>query len=349
MGTQKGIEAMNQAAVPTIDFEPFLKGGPEDRMAVAEAIDTACIETGFFAITGHGVPESEIEGVRAAAVRFFALPEADKQVVARPESRASRGWYPVADRSLAYTLGKETPPDLQESFAMGPLDVPDEPYFTCDRARMFFAPNLWPASRPDLRTAMSGYFEVMEQLAHALMQAFALALGQPQTHFDGMIDRHSSSLRLIRYPGRIDAAAGQRRAGEHSDYGSLTILRGDNLPGGLQVKLRRGAWADIDRPEGAFICNIGDAMARWTNDRWVSTLHRVAIPPAEAPAEAPAEDRISIVYFHNPNYDAEIRCITTGAEAAKYPTETFDIYYLDKLRRGSVGKHGSAAPAGIAP
>ncbi len=330
---------MHENAVPTIDFEPFLKGAAGDRMAVARAIDAACTETGFFAITGHGVPEPAIDLLRAEAVRFFALPEPDKQAVARPDSRASRGWYRPNERSLAYSLGAETPPDLQESFAMGPVGVPDESYFTCARARTFFAANRWPAARPGLQALMSGYFAAMEPLAQALMQAFALALGLPQDFFEDKIDRHTSSLRLIRYPGAVAPTPGQRRAGEHTDYGTLTILRGDNLPGGLQVKLRHGAWTDIVRPEGGFICNIGDAMARWANDRWVSTLHRVGIPPDGAPAE----DRISIVFFHNPNYDAEIRCITAGGEAARYPAETFDAYYLDKLRRGSLGKRGMAA------
>ncbi|NQU71876.1 MAG: isopenicillin N synthase family oxygenase [Rhodospirillales bacterium] len=329
---------MAEIAVPTIDFEPFLKGGAADRAAVARAIDVACTEIGFFAITGHGVAEHAIEELRAAAVNFFAQPDADKALVARPADRISRGWNFVGDRSLAYSLGHETPPDLQESFAMGPVGVPDAPYFSCDRARAFFAPNLWPDAQPELRVMMTDYFRVMGSLAHAVMQAFALALGQPQTHFDHMIDRHTSSLRLVRYPGQVEALADQRRAGAHTDYGSLTILRGDNLPGGLQVKLRHGDWTDITRPEGGFVCNIGDAMARWTNDRWVSTLHRVGLPPAGQMAE----DRISIVFFHNPNYDAEMSCITADGETAKYPDETFDAYFIDKLNRGSFGKGGAA-------
>ena len=330
---------MTEMSVPIIDFEPFLKGDEADRMNVARLIDAACIEVGFFAVTGHGVAENTIETLRAEAVRFFARPETDKSRVARPANKISRGWNFVGDRSLAYSIGQETPPDLQESFAMGPVQVPDAPYFTCDRARAFFAPNMWPDTQPELRAKMTDYFHVMEELAHAVMQAFAMALGQPATHFDDKIDRHTSSLRLVRYPGQVEAVAGQRRAGEHTDYGSLTTLRGDNLPGGLQVKLRHGDWTDITRPEGGFVCNIGDAMARWTKDRWVSNLHRVGVPPEGRPSE----DRISIVFFHNPNYDAEMRCITAHGEAAKYSVETFDQYYIDKLNRGSFGK--SADPA----
>jgi isopenicillin N synthase-like dioxygenase len=325
---------MADTVVPTIDFEPFLKGGEADRAEVARAIDAACTEIGFFAITGHGVSEDIIEELRAVAVRFFAQPESEKEKVARPADKISRGWNFVGDRSLAYSLGHETPPDLQESFAMGPVKVPDEPYYSCDRARAFFAPNMWPETPAELRALMTDYFRMMESLTHAVMQAFAMALGQPMVHFDDKIDRHTSSLRLIRYPGQVDAVADQRRAGEHTDYGTLTILRGDNLPGGLQVKLRHGDWTDITRPEGGLVCNIGDAMARWTNDRWVSTLHRVVVPPAGTPPR----DRISIVFFHNPNYDAEMRCITAAGDAAKYPAGPFDAYYIDKLTRGSFGK-----------
>ncbi len=330
---------MDDTGVPTIDLDPFLKGAPSDRQAVARAIESACTEVGFFAITGHGLSEDKVSELRAAAVEFFALPDSEKALVERPPERISRGWNGMGDRSLAYSLGEETPPDLQESFVAGPDDVPNEPYFTCDRALPFFAPNRWPQSQPALRAAMTGYFDAMGGLAQALMQAFALALDLPVGFFDDKIDRHASTLRLIRYPGQVHAVPGQRRAGEHTDYGSLTILCGDNLPGGLQVKLRHGDWVDVIRPKGGFICNIGDAMARWTNDRWVSTLHRVGVPPAGAPTE----DRISIIFFHNPNYDAEINCITRPGEAAKYPDETLDSYYLDKLMRGSFGKEGFAS------
>ena len=111
-------------SVPAIDIGPYLQGGVEDRRKVAEAIAAACEESGFFCITGHGVPAELIARTRQAAADFFALPVSEKRLILRPESRVGRGYYPFADRSLAYTLGVETPPDLQEAFAMGPPEVP---------------------------------------------------------------------------------------------------------------------------------------------------------------------------------------------------------------------------------
>ena len=319
---------MTQRSLPVIDLSPVLAGDKSGEITVAREIGAACVETGFFAIVGHGVPSDLVEETRAAAASFFALPLAEKMKVERPPERISRGYNQVGDRALAYSTGVETRPDLQESLAIGPVDVPDDPYFTCERARPFFAPNLWPEKPSELRKLMSAYFYQMEDLAAILMSLFALALGQEKHFFNDKIDRHTSSLRLIRYPGQEEALPDQYRAGAHTDYGTLTILRGDNLAGGLQVWHRQGGWFDVERPEEGFICNIGDMMMRWTDDYWVSNLHRV-VPP---PVGVPAEDRISIVFFHNANYDAEIRSIQGKS---KYPPAPFDEIYLQKLMRGA--------------
>ncbi len=319
-------------SLPVIDLSPVMAGDAARTRAAAREIDQACVETGFFAITGHGVSQSIIQETRAAAVAFFSLPQEEKLRVERPPQRISRGYNGLYDRALSYSRGLETPPDFQESFAIGPITVPDDPYFRCERAAPFFAPNLWPERPQRLRTTLSGYFQQMEQLSGLLMPLFALALGKERQFFDDKIDRHTSSLRLIRYPGGIETAEPtQLRAGEHTDYGTLTILRGDNLPGGLQVRHRRGGWMDVDRPDDGFICNIGDMMARWTNDHWVSNLHRVGLPPAGSASE----DRYSIVFFHNANYDAEIRCIHDDEANPKYPPAPFDEIYLEKLMRGA--------------
>ena len=107
-------------SIPVIDIDPYLRGGDEDKRMVARQIAAACEESGFFCVVGHGVPAGLIARTRQAAADFFALPVAEKRSILRPESRVGRGYYPFADRSLAYTLGVETPPDLQEAYAMGP-------------------------------------------------------------------------------------------------------------------------------------------------------------------------------------------------------------------------------------
>jgi isopenicillin N synthase-like dioxygenase len=124
------------------------------------------------------------------------------------------------------------------------------------------------------------------------------------------------------------------RSGAHTDYGTLTFIRGDDTPGGLQVKHRNGDWIEVHPDPKAFVCNIGDLMARWSNDRWVSTLHRVAVPPPEA---AP-KDRISLVFFQIPNHDATISCIEScvapGGTAKHQPIKCSD-HYLGKLMKAS--------------
>ena len=98
-------------AIPVIDVGPYLHGGDGDKRGVATEIAAACEESGFFCIVGHGVPADLIARTRQAAEDFFALPDAEKRTILRPESRVGRGYYPYADRSLAYTLGVKTPPD----------------------------------------------------------------------------------------------------------------------------------------------------------------------------------------------------------------------------------------------
>ena len=137
----------------------------------------------------------------------------------------------------------------------------------------------------------------------------------------------------MNYPAQHEAPeSAQVRGGEHTDYGSLTILHCDDVPGGLQVQRRDGGWIDVHAPLGSFVCNIGDLMMRWTNDHWVSNWHRVANPPREQAAQ----DRYSLVFFHMPNHDAEIGCIETctGPDSpTKYPPITCSDYFAAKYLR----------------
>ena len=310
--------------IPVIDIAPYLRGGTGDKRRVAGEIAKACTESGFFCITGHGVSEGLVARTRQAAVDFFALPLAEKRLILRPESRVGRGYYPFADRSLAHTLGEETPPDLQEAFAMGPPDIPQDDYYRGEVAAYFFAENRYPARPESFRETVDDYFRVLLGLCDRLMGAMALALGLEEDFFADRIDRPACGLRLIRYPAQTAAPqTRQLRAGAHTDYGTLTVLRGDDVPGTLQVRLPQGGWTDLRPPADAFVCNLGDAMARWTGGRWASTLHRVANPPASAPQR----DRVSLVFFHQPNYDALLNGIFEDAGDAV----TLADHYIEKI------------------
>lgn len=333
----------NEQLIPVIDLAGWRAGDPAARRETAGALDEACRETGFFTITGHGVEPALIAATRQAAVDFFALPEAEKRKVQRPPQKISRGWNPIGDRSLSYSLGKAAPADAQEAFALGPDDPPPGGWRTDDPRSAMFAPNLWPQRPEAFRTHMLAWYAAMETLGATLLRVMATALHQPEDWFADKHDRAANVMRLIRYPAQTaPPAPGQLRAGEHTDYGSVTIVCGDAVPGGLQVRHRKAGWIDVEAPPGGFVCNIADAMARWTNDRWVSTLHRVGNPPPQAEPR----DRISLVFFHSPNADAEIRCVSgcEGPDGPKYPPVTFADHYLGKVMKAGHAR----ADAGIA-
>lgn len=324
---------MPPSNIPVIDIAPFFQGDETARKSVADAIDTACREIGFFAMTGHGTDEDVMARTRAAAEAFFAQPLEEKLKVERPPQKVSRGYNRFMDRSLSYSLGKEAPPDLQEAFAFGPEEFTGENWIPGDARTAMLAPNRWPETPAGFRETMLAFDAEMRALGERMLDIVACALDVDRRYFDDKFDHQSSVARMVRYPsqGNDRPVEGQLRAGEHTDYGMLTFLRGDDVPGGTQVLTRGGDWIDVANPPGGIVCNIGDALARWTNDRWTSTLHRVGNPPDAG------SDRISLVYFHSPNHDAPIECIPScvGADGPKYPPVTFADHYLGKVMKAA--------------
>ena len=328
--TQTTDMSMSAPSIPVIDLAPYFKGTAKGKRQVAAAVDRACREIGFFTIVGHGVPPQLIDQVRESGAAFFALPLDEKRKVRRPAEEVSRGYNAFGDQALAYSIGEKSPPDLQESFGIGPDDVPDDPYYTGDAAWTFFALNLWPERPLALRSAFNAYFREMDGLSRTLMRIFAVALNLEEKFFDDKVDRPVSTLRVFHYPPQSGKPReGQLRGGAHTDYGTVTILQSDDAPGGLQVRRRDGTWVDVSPDPGALVVNIGDLMMCWTNDQWVSTLHRVANPPVEHDQH----DRISLVFFGQANYDADIRCLESCHDAdypIKYPPTTTGNWFREK-------------------
>jgi isopenicillin N synthase-like dioxygenase len=320
------------AAVPVIDISPYCRGNCTARRALAGEVDRTCREIGFMVIAGHGVDPSLIETVESTSRTFFDLPLAEKMRIVRPAPDVTRGYMPLKAEVLVRSRGGNAKGDLNESLMIGPVDATDAPYYTAPAAGRHFAPNLWPERPAGLREAYESYYRVMDALAIDLMRLFALALDLPEKYFDASVDRSISRLRVRNYPAPdVAPEPGQLRASAHSDYGSLTILKTEDRPGGLQVQGSDGEWLDVPHVPGCFVVNIGDMLARWTNDRWVSTLHRVVNPPAERVADS---RRQSVVFFQNPNYDAVVSCLPSCADAAhppKYPPTTSGGHLREKF------------------
>jgi isopenicillin N synthase-like dioxygenase len=320
-------------AIPTIDVSLLRNGSAADKRDVARQIDAACVDTGFFIVAGHGVAQDLIETTRQRAIDFFALPVAEKMKVQRPPAKISRGYNWLGDRSVAYSMGEVAPPDIQEAFAFGPERTTDLASRVDATSAQMYAPNIWPERPEDFKQTMLAYYAAMQGLASDVLRAMAMALEVDEAYFAEKFDRQASVTRIIRYPAvREQPLAGQLRAGQHTDYGAMTFVRGDDVPGGLQVQHRQGGWIDVHIPRDGFCCNIGDLLMRWSNDRWVSTLHRVAVPPMDATPT----DRISLVFFQYPNPDAVIRCFPSCMGAVeKYPPITVAEHYLGKLMKAA--------------
>lgn len=334
---------MQQDFVPSFSLANFDSLTLDDKAVIARAIDRALKGSGFFVVVDHGVPEEAIAAIKEVANRFFDLPLADKL---RCESRVAgspRGYIPYGLETLSATNGREAPPDIKEGYGIGPYWV-DEASASGDAPlRSSYTKNLWPEGNPQFQRAVRRYYEEMERLTKKLMELFAVGMGLEPHFFVDKFRKHNSTLRLLHYPAQDSAPQpGQLRAGEHTDYGALTILLAEDKQGGLQVRTPGGQWQDIKPPAGAFVINIGDLMMNWSNDKWLSNYHRVVNPPSDAGASA---RRLSIAYFCNPEDDLLIECIPTccsDAEPARYAPIPAGQHRLKKIQL-SQGRSASSA------
>lgn len=302
--------------LPVIDVSGLRSADPAARRSVAAALGRACRDIGFFYVTGHGIADDLRAGIFGAAAQFFALPAADKARVSVTLSGHNRGYVAFGDERL----DERAAPDQKEAFNIGLELAPDDPDLLAGSA--FRGPNFWP-DLPGWRDTVLDYYAACQRLVDDIHRGFALDLGQDERFFADKLAKPASILRLLHYPaGPGDSTA--LGAGQHTDYGNLTILATDGVAG-LQVRRRDGAWLDAPHVSGAFVCNIADCLMRWTNDVYVSTPHRVVQPTAE---------RYSVAFFGDARPDALVEaipgCVPDGA-APKYAPITCGDYISMRL------------------
>lgn len=279
--------------IPSIDVSALISGDATARRAVAHQVGAACREVGFFVISGHGVPVDLVDAAFSASARFFAQPVPAKRDMAIERLGSNRGYVGLGVEAL----DEKTGADHKEALNF---------IWTDGRTR---PDNVWPAL-PGFRDTVQRYFDAVLAVGRSLHTAFALDLGLPSDFFEDKIDRPLATLRLLHYPAPDPALPAEPiGAGAHTDYGNVTLLATDGVAG-LQVRRRDGAWVDVPATPGAFICNIGDCLMRWTHDIYVSTPHRVLKPAAQ---------RYSIAFFLDPNPDAIVSAIASCVPAGQSP------------------------------
>jgi len=318
-------------SIPAIDIAPFLSGDATAKHAVARAVAAACESVGFLVISGHGLPRDTLDRAIGLGLDFFDLPQAEKDRFHPTGPARQRGYHRVATRNLASTLGQTTPPDLRESVLLGPVDDHRDHYAHLPAAETAYAENIIPTVPAGFDAALVDLYRAFERLTVDLTRIMAVALDLDEGAFVPLLDRHFSIFGMHHYPV-LDRPAEPRqlRAGAHTDFGSMTILAMTEGRGGLEARMRDGLWAAVQPGPGELVVNLGDMMQRWTNDRWVSTLHRVVAPQA---GDALSR-RMSVGFFVHPSYDAEIRCIPSclgPGEPARYPVITAGEHIRQKI------------------
>jgi isopenicillin N synthase-like dioxygenase len=325
--------------LPILDVSGLYRDDPAAHRAVAANLADAARKCGFFYVVGHGVPRQLIDRLVRQAQAFFSLPLEAKMRLYIGNSNSHKGYVPEGEE--VFYGGSR---DRKEAFDLGP-DLPaNDPEVL--RGTPFHGPNVWP-DLADFRKDVGAYYDAALGLGKTLFRGFALALGLDESHFDKLVTKPPSQLRLIHYPydpNNVDTQG----IGAHTDYECFTILL--STAAGLEVMNGAGEWIDASPVEGAFVVNIGDMMEVWTNGEFVATSHRV---------RRVREERFSFPLFCVCDYHTVVEplpAFVTPERPARYPSvvmgehlyaqtmKTFQ-YLKDRLASEELARPSASLPS----
>jgi isopenicillin N synthase-like dioxygenase len=291
-----------KSPLPILDISGFRADpdGPEGQAFVAQLRETFH-EIGAAYLVGHGVEEGLDQRVFDVANAFFALPEEQRLEIENTKSPQFRGYTRLGGER---TNGRQ---DLREQIDVSrelPVQEigPDDPAWLRLRG-----PNLWPAQPAEFRTVVTRWLEELERVGTDLIRAVALALGQPIDHFDAAVSPPEVLTKIIRYPPPSEEFPTDQGVGTHTDGGFLTFVHQDAV-GGLEAEVH-GEWVRVPARPGAFVINIGELLQLVSSGYFRATPHRVVSPPKGVA-------RVSIAYFFNPKFEADVRPVQLPEELA---------------------------------
>jgi isopenicillin N synthase-like dioxygenase len=308
--------------IPILDIAPALSGGKEGLASVASELRHITETIGFFYLKGHGIPQDLVDRVFAESRRFHSLPaEVKARVPHRFTDSFQSGYVPPATpraQSANVDIIENAKPNLLAKFLVTrELDVTDSRYKTI---------NIWPADLPGFRETVMEYHASIEKLARSFLPIWATSLNMPVDFFEPFFKEPHLTLSLLNYPPQKIVGNRQYGIAPHTDNSFMTFLAQSNVPG-LAVRMPSGHWRVVENLPGTFLVNTGNVIMRWTNDRYLSTKHRV-INTAHV-------DRYSIPMFFGPSGDALIECIRT-CQSPDRPARYEPITYR-KLREWYYG------------
>jgi isopenicillin N synthase-like dioxygenase len=300
MGEQ-AVRAASVDEVPILDLAPLTDGGSIEPLA--QALRQACLSTGFFYVKNHGISQHLVERVFATTKRYFDLP-VEQRMAHKMDERFRRGFMPQGiNQHPGYA------PDLKESYEVGvdlPLTDPD-----VAAGRPLHGPNRWPPDFPELKETSEAYFAAATSLGMRLLRPIARSVGMPEDYFYQFARKPMVQMRLFHYPPQPPVTDAQFGVAPHTDYGLVTLLLQDAI-GGLELRKRESdEWLAAPYVPGTLVVNIGDLFQRWTNDLYISNLHRVV--------NRTGLERFSIPTFFNLDYDAMVECLPTCQSADDPP------------------------------
>ncbi|ELU08828.1 hypothetical protein CAPTEDRAFT_226078 [Capitella teleta] len=307
---------MDQTDLPTIDFSELvsadgLKFSTPKQVQVCRDLVRAFCSTGFACLQNHGISSEKIDSAFSKSEQFFSQDTKVKGQFTRKEGETV-GWTRIGVEGF----NPDRPTDLKELFNIKPED--DQP---------------WPNDTiPDFSSTMLDFYQRCSTLNHQVLKAIAVGLDLADSEYLNTAHCSTSmtNLCLLHYPPiPEDIHEGQIRCGEHSDWGSITLLFQE---GGLEIQNSDGEWWAPPCIPGSILVNVGDCLQQWTTDQLKSTRHRVSLPKDDASSRS----RRSMAFFSMPNNDCVIECLDGSA---KYPPVVAIDYFnkkLDEIRnRGS--------------
>ncbi|MEM7548804.1 MAG: 2-oxoglutarate and iron-dependent oxygenase domain-containing protein [Bacteroidota bacterium] len=290
--------------IPSLDLEEFRSGTENQKRTFVEKLGEAFNNIGFVAIKNHGLSNQLTKELYSSIKEFFDLPDNTKERYEKPELFGQRGYI---GKGKEHAKGRNTG-DLKEFYHIGQPNSDDE-------LAEEYPDNIWPGEIEEFKSTTLEVYTTLENTANLMLKAIALYLGLEEDYFEDKVRNGNSILRPIHYfpienPDEVPNDA--VRAAEHGDINLITLLMGASADG-LQVLRRDNKWIPITALPEQIIVNVGDMLARLTNDKLKSTIHRVVNPPRELMNTS----RYSVPFFMHPRSEMDLTCLDSCVSKEK--------------------------------